>query len=151
MESLNKTETLRQALSMIGPATSKKLEEFTGFPASRIGPLLTSSTKSGAVVCGWEGHKRLYGLPGQLKPAKDKPVFVPAVHPRRVTCHNAAFQNASNLAAKAEQACLFDRAANLWREAADLSVTPDNFNWCESRELYCKRWGLSILQRLNHG
>ncbi|OCJ24585.1 ANR family transcriptional regulator [Serratia sp. 14-2641] len=150
MESLNKTETLRQALAMIGPATSKKLEEFTGFPASRIGPLLTRSTNVGTVVCGWEGNKRLYGLPGQLKPAKAKPVYVPAVRTRRITCHNVAFQVASNLAAKAEQACLFDRAANLWREAADLSITPENFNWCESRELYCKRWGPSILRRAGH-
>ena len=153
MEIPNKAETLRQALAMIGPTTSKKLEEFTGFPAAHVGALLARSASAGSIVRGWDGKKRLFGLPGQLQPApsrvyekKSAPVFIPATRPKGASGSNLEFHAASKLAAEAEQAGRFDAAANLWRSAADLTISPNNFAWCESRALYCKRWGPSILR-----
>lgn len=64
MENLSKTDSLRQALKILGSATGRELANFTGLPIARVGALLAKDISKGHVSRCWNGNMRCYAMAG---------------------------------------------------------------------------------------
>ncbi|ENG5504013.1 hypothetical protein ABUP45_004815, partial [Yersinia enterocolitica] len=61
---LSKTDSLRQALKILGSATGRELANFTGLPIARVGALLAKDISKGHVSRCWNGNMRCYAMAG---------------------------------------------------------------------------------------
>ncbi|EOW2415355.1 TPA: ANR family transcriptional regulator [Yersinia enterocolitica] len=152
MESLSKTDSLRQALQVLGTATGRELANFTGLPIDRVGALLACDIRKGRVVRGWNGKIRCYGMAGTLQDtgsvvgnvcsgkSKGKVRYLP------LGVTNPAFRALAQKAVALEQQFKYSSAMSAWLAAADASMLLVNEQWCLSRAMFCesaqsKGWG----------
>ncbi|WP_025122400.1 MULTISPECIES: ANR family transcriptional regulator [unclassified Serratia (in: enterobacteria)] len=138
MENLNKAESLRQALAILGPTTSQKLSQFTGFPVSMISPLLGTDLKSGRVVRGWNGKQRIYGLEGTIDNPSPSRLELPTPVRTRTERSDGRHLTYAEQARALERADDFDSAVPLWFRAANHAVNPENVNFYQCRAEFCE-------------
>ncbi|HHQ6625315.1 TPA: ANR family transcriptional regulator [Serratia fonticola] len=137
MDNLNKTESLRQALTILGPSTSKELGAYTGITAHLISALLTRDLNKGTLQRGWKGKERCYGLPGTLKRVAPKIIRDGKSNELRVP--SGDYYLFASQARSFEQHNCFDDAAPLWLKAAAAARHEVNELWCEARAKFCNR------------
>ncbi|CNJ92639.1 Uncharacterised protein [Yersinia mollaretii] len=152
MENLSKTDSLRQALNILGTATGRELANFTGLPIDRVGALLACDIRKGRVVRGWNGKIRCYGMAGTLQDTgsiagkagsvtgKNKVRYLP------LGVTNPEFKALTLKAVSLEKQSKYARAMSVWLLAADVSMLIVNEQWCLTRAKFCdsaqaKRWG----------
>ncbi|MBL5859523.1 ANR family transcriptional regulator [Serratia fonticola] len=140
MDNQNKTESLRQALAVLGPSTSKELGAYTGITAHLVSALLTRDLNKGTLQRGWKGKERCYGKPGSMKRVASKIIResklgVPV--PRDTPSGDYYFF--ADQARHLEQHNCFDDAAQEWLKAAAVARHYVNELWCEARAKYCNR------------
>ncbi|AJJ59111.1 ANR family transcriptional regulator [Yersinia pseudotuberculosis] len=163
MESLSKTDSLRQALEILGTATGRELANFTGLPIDRVGSLLASDISKGRIVRGWNGKTRCYGMAGTLTDTgslagksgprywKNKSIRTTKANSSKLRClplgvTNPEFQTLTLKAVALEKQSKYASAGPVWLAAADISMLIVNEQWCLTRAKFCdsaqaKRWG----------
>lgn len=152
MENLSKTDSLRQALNILGTAPDRELANFTGLPIDRVGALLACDIRKGRVVRGWNGKIRCYGMAGTLQDTgsiagdvgsvtgKNKVRYLP------LGVTNPEFKALTLKAVSLEKQSKYACAMSVWLLAADVSMLIVNEQWCLTRAKFCdsaqaKRWG----------
>ncbi|HHH0387167.1 TPA: ANR family transcriptional regulator [Yersinia enterocolitica] len=162
MESLSKTDSLRQALKILGSATGRELANFTGLPIARVGALLAKDISKGHVSRCWNGNMRCYAMAGVAGVTPKSPgtprlshwKHAPAskkVSAKKLRClplgvTNPEFMSLALKAAALEKQFKYADALPVWRAAADASMLAVNEQWCFTRARFCdaarfKGWG----------
>ncbi|MCW6586188.1 hypothetical protein NFB41_17195 [Yersinia ruckeri] len=128
MENLSKTDSLRQALQVLGTATGRELANFTGLPIERVGALLACDIRKGRVVRGWNGKIRCYGMDGTLQDTGSMVGKLGSKTGRNKVRHlplgvtNPDFRVLALKAVSLEKQSKYARAMSVWLLAADASM-----------------------------
>ncbi|CNI64642.1 ANR family transcriptional regulator [Yersinia pekkanenii] len=155
MENLSKTDSLRQALNILGSATGRELANFTGLPLDRVGALLAGDIHKGRIVRGWNGKTRCYAVTGtaSVKPSlqenprplhwKNTTVIGVKVSSNKLRClplgvTNPEFKVLALKAVSLEKQSKYARAMSVWLLAADVSMLLINEQWCLTRAQFCE-------------
>ncbi|TQI78738.1 hypothetical protein FHU10_1221 [Serratia fonticola] len=140
METTNKTESLRKALTILGPSTSEELAAYTGIKANLVSALLINDLNKGKLLRGWKGKERCYGQPGSIKRIAPKIIRASKVdEPIQRRTPSGDYYLFAAQARSFERRNCFDTAAPLWLKAAAAARHEVNELWCEARAKYCNR------------